>query len=264
MGVLHRLSGLIAVSSTPTHAAMHPGWPETLISIVISFYAVIVALFSDGDYSQLTFFTLLLPGIVDVAWTTAFAFIEHDKATGGWLSVIDGSTSCILMLWAQQTGNPGIGGILALFWVFQTGAEIAVLVQRWKGYVGTIAYMINDSNGCTPYNGFQYLEQGARSRAFRIIQTAEYLYSGLVITGVYLAGASGEVGNSHMKLKAGAGLGLLVMYIPVIIYESIIAVKGKPVVISGNCMLVELDPRFGFLDSEIQVWWKFLVGLAGM
>ena len=54
------------------------------------------------------------------------------------------------------------------------------------------------------------------------------------------------------------------MYIPVIVYEAVIANKGAPVVISGNCMLIELDPRFGFLDSEIEAWWKVLVGFGGL
>lgn len=38
---------------------------------------------------------------------------------------------------------------------------------------------------------------------------------------------------------------------PVLVYEIVVATKGRPVVISGNCMLVELDPKWGFYDSEI-------------
>jgi hypothetical protein len=56
---------------------------------------------------------------------------------------------------------------------------------------------------------------------------------------------------------------LMFIYVPVLVYEVLIAVKGTPVVISGNCMLVELDPRFGFYDSEIDTWWKLLISLGG-
>jgi len=56
---------------------------------------------------------------------------------------------------------------------------------------------------------------------------------------------------------------LMFIYVPVLVYEVLIAAKGTPVVISGNCMLVELDPRFGFYDSEIDTWWKLLISLGG-
>ena len=56
---------------------------------------------------------------------------------------------------------------------------------------------------------------------------------------------------------------LFLLYVPVLVYEIVIASLGRPVVISGNCMLVELDPKFGFLDFEIETWWKVLTGITG-
>ena len=261
---LQELYGLIEVTSTPTKAAMHPGWPETLSSIVFAVYTMFIAFATSPTDASLSFFVLIGPVLIDIAWTTTFAFIEIDKHTGGWISVVDGSISALLMAWAAEDENHLLFWLFALFGSFQGTASFAVVIQRWKQQVGSIAYLITDNNGCTPLNGFQYLQQGARSRAFKIIQTVEWVYSGYVIIAVLIGAAAGDVGSRHTKLKAIAGIGLMIIWIPVVVYEGIIATKGRPVVISGNCMLVELDPRWGFFDSEIVVWWKFLVGFAGL
>jgi len=225
---------------------------------------MIVALFSTPGDSALTFFALLWPVLVDIAWTTTFAFIENEKKTGGWISVVDGSITAIIMAWAAEDENMALYVVFSLFGGFQGAGALAVVIQRWKGAAGTVAYLITDDNGCTPINGFGYLQQGARSRDFRILQTVEFFYSGIIITIVYILTADGNVGQRHKWLKAVAGIGLMLIWIPVVVYEGIIATMGRPVVISGNCMLVELDPRWGFLDSEIVVWWKVLVGFAGL
>lgn len=51
---------------------------------------------------------------------------------------------------------------------------------------------------------------------------------------------------------------------PLLVYEVDVATRGRLVFMSGDCMLVELDPRLGFLVSEIDDWWKSLVGIAGL
>jgi hypothetical protein len=56
----------------------------------------------------------------------------------------------------------------------------------------------------------------------------------------------------------------MVLYLPEIIYEGVIAGKGTPVVISGDCMLIELNPKWGFLDSEIENWWKATELITGL
>ena len=156
-----------------------------------------------------------------------------------------------------------IGLLLSLFGTFQGIAALVIIIQRWKKEIGTIAYMVVDTNGCTPYNGLAYLEQGARARNFRILQLVEYLYSGIVINVVWLSTiSSGNV--DHREMKMFAAVGMMFIFIPVVVYEAIIAVKGTPVVISGDCMLVELNPRWGFLDSELEVWWKIFVSISGL
>jgi hypothetical protein len=272
IAMLQQTYNLIAVSSTPTKAAFHPSWPLTLCNIVLAVYSVITASASSAD-STLTIFPLLWPVIADIAWITIFAFIEKEKEMGGWISVMDGSLTFILSAWALEGEAYSISVVLFVIFAFQGAGSLAIVIQRWKGDIGSVAYLITDNNGCIPNNGFGYLQQGARSRAFRIIETAEWVYAGPVICGVMiyaiiLAAVEGNERESKARryriLNAVAGLGLLIIWIPIIVYESIIAVKGRPVVISGNCMLVELDPKWGFLNSEIVTWWKVIEGLTGL
>ena len=119
---------------------------------------------------------------------------------------------------------------------------------------------------CTPANGIEYLQQGARSRAFRIIQTTEAVFTAYALSYVSVSilrdGGKGEPGR-HKIMRAILAAILMFIYVPVLVYEVLIAVKGTPVAISRNCMLVELDPRFGFYDSEIDTWWKLLISLGG-
>ena len=158
-----------------------------------------------------------------------------------------------------------------LVWAFQGAGTWAILIQRWKGIVGSVAYLISDTNGCTPYDALSYLEQGARSSAFKVIQTVEVVYAALVLSGLsfsatwsfYTSGVRNAPGT-HKEIRGFVAGMLLLIHIPVLIYQSIIAVKGRPVVISGNCMLVELDPRWGFYDSQIENWWKVFVTITGL
>ena len=166
--------------------------------------------------------------------------------------------------------NGCINFLLAILCVFQYIGSGVVITQHWTGKLSTTAYTITDNHGCVPYHGLDYLTKGARSRAFKIIQTIELLYIGLL----YFGGCNGDsdVGNdTTLDYEFEGEIGkmakvvlLPLILIPVMVYEIIIATKGSPVVISGNCMLVELDPKLGFLDSEISTFWKVLVGMTGL
>ena len=123
-----------------------------------------------------------------------------------------------------------------------------------------------------PYNGTHYLEQGTRSHAFYLIQLAELCVASMFVSPFFICALGGYCGSYttdyEREWNAGrwalfvAGAQLL-LYFPVLVYECVIAGKGRPVVISGDCMLVELDPKFGFLDSDIVAWWKVVSGITG-
>jgi len=59
------------------------------------------------------------------------------------------------------------------------------------------------------------------------------------------------------------GAGSIIVCLPGLIYTSAISTHGMPVVVSGNCMLVETSPRFGFYDARIETWWVVIVGFVG-
>lgn len=75
--------GLITVQAIPQKAAMHPSWPETTISILFFLVTGILYIANSGEETTLGFFALLLPLIESVCWTISYAFIEHEKTTGG-------------------------------------------------------------------------------------------------------------------------------------------------------------------------------------
>jgi hypothetical protein len=104
------------------------------------------------------------------------------------------------------------------------------------------------------------LEKGARSDVFRTIQTVQINYSAVVFI-ILLCAFKGKHSEAQKVVFA---LCTILISFPLLVYEAVIATKGRPVVMSGNCMLVELDPRLGFLDSQIDNWWKALVGITGL
>ena len=137
--------------------------------------------------------------------------------------------------------------------------------QRWASSFGSVAYNIIDTNG---YDGVDYLMKGARFRAFAIIQTVQ----STCVSLLYFGGdgdcecgdweGEGDVEGEFGKvLKA---ILVAIVFLPIIYYEIIIATKGSPVVMSGNCIFVELDPKLGFFDTEISNSWKTLVGITGL
>lgn len=48
-----------------------------------------------------------------------------------------------------------------------------------------------------------------------------------------------------------------------LIMTAIVATKGTPIVVSGNCLLVELNPSKGFLDSPVSTRWKVFAYFMG-
>jgi hypothetical protein len=150
-----------------------------------------------------------------------------------------------------------------------------MIIECWTRTIGTAAYIITDTYGCVPYNDdFQFLTGGMRSRAFRIIQTTNFawatLYGPVSLIDMY-TGFENRVERRDGSLREYQSqrvwMGFIVTFTLAFVeiaYFGLIASKGAPVAISGNCMLVELDPYLGFFDAEISHYWKVLVGLTGL
>jgi hypothetical protein len=134
--------------------------------------------------------------------------------------------------------------------IIQWPASLSLTIQRWHGGLGLIAYHVTNLNGCAPYQGLDILQQGARSHQFRILQTVTFWIS--TFFGVMSLGNPDQMGGA-MALPALAEL----------IMTAVVASKGTPKVVSGNCLLVELSPKRAFLDSSTSTRWKSFASFMG-
>ena len=249
---------LTRVAAKPTNAALHTGWPETLVSILVCVYIQrVVKWYNDGmalgEY-EVSLISFLISVVQVIAWIISFGLLEHNKDTAGWANV----TGWVSTLVVASLDGPG--PVLYPLAAFQWAASFALIIQRWRGEIGTVAYSITDTYGCTPYGpDIAYLEAGARARAFRIIQTVGFAWMTSLILSLWRINI-----RSGLQFKGEIFAALEAFLGPVMIYEIVIARLGTPVVISGNCMLVELDPKLGFLNTELAAYWKAIVELTGL
>jgi len=217
----------------------------------------------DWFHGPLTTIQIIIATLMSIAWTVSFVLTQLDRDTAGWNSVVGWGFP--LWIGLQMVKREYLSGyFVLLFTAFQWGASLTTIIQRWLGTIGTVAYVITNTNSCQPYSTLSFLTAGIRSRAFRIMQTTNFAYASsmipLVITSALDVSDKDGVASKYMVT-------LLITCGPVvyeIIYMALIASKGTPVVISGTCMLVELSPRFGFFDSDIEFHWKLLMAITGL
>ena len=245
---------LTFVESHAQEAALMPSWPQALVQ-----YIFIQPPISCSSSSSITvngqiisqsrganFWVLVFASpILFVAWTVSWGLTQASKTNAGWISVLG---------WSSWLSLSFEGGWLVTTFplLFQLAASFAMIIQRWCGSVGAVAYQIVDLHGCTPNEGLSFLEQGARSRQYRIFQTV--IFSFAVFCGI-----------CHLQdcdRKAFAGQLALIAFAELIM-DAVVANSGTPMVVSGNCLLVELSPRLGFLDSGISTGWKALSSFMG-
>jgi len=66
-----------------------------------------------------------------------------------------------------------------------------------------------------------------------------------------------------LKGKEQINRELAVFILVELIYSCVIVTRGRPMIVSGNYLLVELDPRLGFYDSVIPADWKAITSFMG-
>jgi hypothetical protein len=243
---------LTLVSAAPQDAALMPSWPQALVQYIlvappINCWSTSETVVNGVTTSKVTItpFNVLqvfLSPFVFAAWIVSFGCSQANHASGGWISVLGWAP------WYDLVGFYKDFAILPL--IFQWAASLAIIVQRWRGIIGSVAYQITDLNGCVPHDGLGYLEMGARSRTFRIFQSVTFPVATLF---AFLSIGDREQFDSRLAVLALTEL----------IYTSVVANSGTPMVVSGNCLLVELNPRKGFLDSSINTRWKAFSSFMG-
>ena len=245
---------LTFVESHAHEAAVMPSWPQAFVQYIVVAPPIVCSYSSTTTVNGVvtsqsrdtSFWVLAIASpFLFVAWTVSWGLTQASKTNAGWISVLGWSSWLSLSFegWWPFT-------ILPL--LFQFAASFGMIIQRWRGSVGAVAYEIVDLHGCTPSEGLSYLEQGARSRQYRIFQTVSFSYTFLC-------------GISHYKdrdRKSFAGE-LVIIALAELIMDAVVARSGTPIVVSGNCLLVELSPRLGFLDSGVSTGWKALSSFMG-
>lgn len=237
---------LILVDSSPTDAALHPSWPQALVQYFLIAPPINI-IFKSGK-TELTPWNVLqatLSPFLFIMWTVSFGLAQHQIETAGWLSVMG------WVLWFDLY-HMFLGPFALPMLLFQWVASFAVIVQRWTSRFGDIAYQINHLQGCIPVDGLGYLQQGARAHSFRVFQSVTFPIATLFMI-LYSQVEDGEGFTEFLVLPALVEL----------IYTAVVASKGTPMVVSGNCLLVELSPRVGFLDSNISTRWKAFSSFMG-
>ncbi|KFY24374.1 hypothetical protein V493_05285 [Pseudogymnoascus sp. VKM F-4281 (FW-2241)] len=247
-----KLHNLTLVESTPQDAAFMPSWPQALVQYFLinppfncassQTYEVNGEVVSSSTITLFNILQLFLSPFLFVAWVVAFGMTQASFRTGGWMSVLGWA------MWFDLSQFYSVFAAIPL--IFQYPASLALVIQRWHSDLGRVAYEVTNLNGCTPYQGLDYLQQGARFGQFRIMQTVTF--SVATLFGV------SSIGNPSQMAPAMAlpALGELIM-------TAIVASKGTPMVVSGNCLLVELSPNKGFLDSSISTRWKAFASFMG-
>ncbi|KFZ07822.1 hypothetical protein V502_09720 [Pseudogymnoascus sp. VKM F-4520 (FW-2644)] len=247
-----KLHNLTLVESTPQDAAFMPSWPQALVQYLLinppincfssSTHEINGQVVSSFNITLFNILQLLLSPFLFVAWVVAFGMTQASFKTGGWMSVLGWA------MWFDLAQFYNVFAVVPL--IFQYPASLALVVQRWHSDLGRVAYEVTNLNGCTPYQGLDYLQQGARFSQFRILQTVTFSISTLF--GIMSLGNPSQMAPA-MALPALAEL----------IMTAIVATKGTPMVVSGNCLLVELNPNKGFLDSPISTRWKAFASFMG-
>jgi hypothetical protein len=243
---------LTIVSSEAKEAALMPGWPQAFVQYIfvappISFSSTTTEIVNGQVVYQSrspgVIILMFASPVLFVAWTVSFGLTQASKIGAGWISVLGWSAWFSLVF-------EGFGPFAIPTLLFQWAASLTIIIQRWRGTIGTVAYQIVDLHGCTPHDGLSYLERGARSHTYKIFQSVSF--SCAVLFAALSSGDSGSF-NKALAMVALAEL----------ILDCVVATHGTPIVVSGNCLLVELSPRLGFLDSSISTPWKSLTSFMG-
>lgn len=163
---------LLQVTSKPTLAAFHPGWPQTSVTFVFLIYIVLLvwrkmrgaSSYDSEPRDNLSWEqvnrkvrrqlikTIAIPVVTFLAWAVSFGLMHRNLHTAGWNSVTDWVfwVFVTFALYKEDEAEVPFKFFVAIIGV-QWTASLYLIIQRWIGNIGSIAYEILDSNGCTSH-----------------------------------------------------------------------------------------------------------------
>jgi len=257
----HQQNNLTLVTSEPTLAADHPGWPQALFQYVV--LAPPIYCFNRRWPKSKTIFPWIIARVSTAFWFTAFVKAQILQKVAGWSSVLGWIPWCSLAIELHAWNAEGLILLATVVTGIQWCLSLVTIVERWSGAFGSIAYLVTSTNGCTPFqNDISSLQSGIRTRPFLVFQTVQFFLASLYMLAY---------GNKYRKEpvdyidkgKDRLNRELAVFILVELIYSCVVATRGRPMIVSGNCLLVELDPRLGFYDSVIPADWKAITSFMG-
>ncbi|KAF3938668.1 hypothetical protein ABW19_dt0206070 [Dactylella cylindrospora] len=246
---------LTIVTATPVDAAYMPSWQHGLIEFIFMnppfrflerWMGIVNWTFFPAELIK--FIQRKIRGVILLAfviiWVVAWMMVLVNTAYGGWLPVLN----WVAWLEAKPFRPEFAYTVAIVIW----SITLVTVMLRWI-VLGKTAYVINDWVDCTPSEDWGSLGRGVRSNQFRILQTVTWSIASLaVIQSWRLPGKIADVASIASMLAFAE-----------FVFTIYVAMRGTPMVVSGNCLLVEQSPALGFLDSSVPGTWKRIGSIMG-
>ena len=264
--------GYIRVTSTPTLAAMHYEWVQLSVFVILSILLFFRFLKPPQTWGKLDMAFVVTSAIMFPIWIAGFIIIHiHPIAEAGWSSCLGWFALATLLQdwysWEKRPFSKSIYYIMHVILAFWWVGSLYLIIARFGGFIGTVAYKIISLNGCSaPDPNDRNFIGGIRGMGLLAGQIG--LFVGISIFSLLRWCPETSFGSRPgIKTKW-----LLWTYVvTLVVYWSVITALcinlgrlGSPYVVSGNCILVELDPRLSFYDSIIPTYWKVLMAFFGL
>jgi hypothetical protein len=167
---------------------------------------------------------------------------------------------------ARQSEGTAFPYVMLAFALFEWGGGLYFIIGRLHGSIGAIAYHITNLNGCelavSPTD--PALVGGHYAKQYRIMQVVNFIVVSMymVLDFVLVRKKLGVVALTLVIVPIG--IAYLVEFL-ILNFETSTNSKNPPVLLSGSCALVELNPtKYGYYDSEIAVYWKVFMTVLGI
>jgi hypothetical protein len=198
-----------------------------------------------------------------------FGIVLANPSEAGWPSILQwvnlGVLAYITLGDEENKGLDLLRIALRFLVVFEYGATLYLLIGRSAGSVGNVAYKIINLNGCTlATSTYDPNFVGGWFRG--PVLTIQWV--NFVLATVTAIASTCMSWKHNLRLKYGV---FFFSFISLFLSEFFVfVVKGSnygygvPFFLSGDCALIEPDPRDAYYNSEIEAYWKAFMTILGV
>jgi hypothetical protein len=202
----------------------------------------------------------------NMLWLATFGIVLANPSEAGWPSILQwvhlGVLAYITLGDEENNGLDLLRIALRFLVVFEYGATLYLLIGRSAGSVGNVAYKITNLNGCTLATSMSdpNFVGGWLRGPVLAIQWVNFVLA--TVTAIVSTCMSWEH-NLRVKYQV-----FFFFFISLCLSEILVFVvkgsNGVPFFLSGDCALIELDPRAAYYNSEIDAYWKAFMTILGV